>query len=306
MSGFYVAVADTDGRVSAYLPNAGSVNKVIPAFNLKLASVLFASRAKAVTSPGGLYEGELVFRIRDEEARIKSTAKVNEQTISVTYDGDDGDRVYLYVQGKSADEPDWVKSVRIGSTQDYTLDDLGIGAGNDLSKCQVWLETKDTTANLVYAVYAEGGNHKGSSNGKSGSNNSSDSDCSHDFEWKTISAPTATTYGTEGYVCSKCGATRNVRVKSPLDDWVRMQINNAKPGDVLKLDFGPWNSFPLWMMQMIADKPTVTYIFNYTYQGNKYEVTIKPGDTVPLDFDWYGPAKMPTLFDTVVTPWGRG
>lgn len=124
--------------------------------------------------------------------------------------------------------------------------------------------------------------------------------CNHDFRWQTITSATATTYGTEGEVCSKCGATKNVRTMSPLDDWFKMQISNTKPGDVLKLNFGPWNSYPLWMMQMIADNPTVTYIFNYTYQGNKYEVTIKPGDTVPLDFDWYGPAKMAELFDTVI------
>lgn len=127
--------------------------------------------------------------------------------------------------------------------------------------------------------------------------------CDHDFQWQTLTSATATTCGTEGEVCSKCGATKNIRTKSPLDDWARMQINNAKPGDVLTMDFGPWNSYPLWMMQMIADKPTVTYVFKYTYQGNKYEVTIKPGDVIPLDCDWYGPAKMPTLFDTVITKW---
>ena len=77
----------------------------------------------------------------------------------------------------------------------------------------------------------------------------------------------------------------------------------AKSGDVLIMDFGPWNSYPLWMMQMIADKPTVTYVFKYTYQGNKYEVTINPGDKFALDCDWYGPLKMPTLFDTVITKW---
>lgn len=146
-----------------------------------------------------------------------------------------------------------------------------------------------------------GGNSGGSGNGDEGT--PSVPSCDHDFVWQTITAPTATTYGTEGYVCSKCGATKDVRVKSPLDDWVRMQINNAKPGDVLTIDFGPWNSYPLWMMQMIADKPTVTYVFKYTYQGNKYEVTIKPGDRFALDCDWYGPLKMPTLFDTVITKW---
>ena len=302
-SGMMVAAADVgaSGIVGAYFPNSTSVTKVIPAFNLDLSSVLFASRADEAQVSASLATDFLVLRIKDNAGRIKSTAKVNEETISVTYDDSDGGSVYLYVQGNTADSSDWVKSVKIDSTCEYTFSDLGIGAENDLSKCQVWLETKDTDTHLVYAVYAEGGNHKGGSSGNSGSHDGSDSDCDHNFEWQTITAPTATTYGSEGEVCSKCGATRNIRAKSPLDDWVRMQINNAKPGDVLKLDFGPWSSYPLWMMQMIADKPTVTYIFNYTYQGNRYEVTIKPGDKFVLDCDWYGALKMPTMFDTVVT-----
>ena len=126
-------------------------------------------------------------------------------------------------------------------------------------------------------------------------------ECNHAFVWKTITSPTATTFGTEGYECTKCGVKKDVREKSPFDEWVRMQINNAKPGVVLKLDFGPWNSFPLWMMQMIADKPTVTYVLNYTYQGKKYEVTIKPGDKFALDCEWYGPLKTASMFDTVIT-----
>lgn len=131
----------------------------------------------------------------------------------------------------------------------------------------------------------------------------SNNSCDHNFEWQIITSPTATTFGTEGYVCTKCGATKDVREMSPISQWALWQIANAKPGDVLIMDFGPWNSYPLWMMQMIADKPTVTYIFKYTYQGNKYEVTIKPGDKFALDCDWYGPLKMPTLFDTVITKW---
>lgn len=104
-------------------------------------------------------------------------------------------------------------------------------------------------------------------------------------------------------MCSKCGETKDVRAKSPLDDWARMKIDNARPGDVLTIDFGPWNSFPLWMMQKIADKPTVTYIFKYTYQGYKYEVTIKAGDEIALDCDWFGPAKMAEIYDSVITKW---
>lgn len=288
---------------------------VVPACDLDMSKVLFASTATAASASPTLFGEKMFLRIAND-GQFESTAEVNGQTISVTYDGSDSD-VYLYVQGN--DGGNWVTAVLIDSTREYTLEDLGRYPSDDLSKCQVWLEKNIGGHRLTYATYAVGGNHKGGSgnggSGNGGSGNggsgyddsdnddSNDSSCDHDFQWQTITAPTATTYGTEGEVCSKCGATRNVRAKSPIDDWVRMQINNAKPGDVLTLNFGPWNSFPLWMMQMIADKPTVTYVFKYTYQGNKYEVTIKPGDKFPLDCEWYGPAKMPTLFDTVITKW---
>ena len=68
------------------------------------------------------------------------------------------------------------------------------------------------------------------------------------------------------------------------------------------LDFGAWNSFPKWMLEKIAAKPTTTFIFKYTYMGCNFEVTIEPGTVIPLDCDYYGPLKMERLFGATITP----
>lgn len=274
-----------------------SINfNVVPAFDLDMSRVLFASTATVANGSPTLSD---VMNLRiANDGKFTSTAAVNGQTISVTKnDGESG--VYLYVQGN--DGSDWVVSKEVTSTDVYTLANLGRFGSDDLSKCQVWLEKNITAERLTYATYAAGGNNKGNSgNGNDGSRSGDDS-CGHDFVWETVSAATETSYGTEGYVCTKCGATQGVRTKSPLAEWARMMINNAKPGDELKLDFGPWHSFPLWMMQMIAEKPDVTYVLKYTYQGKMYEATIKRGEKFELDCEWYGPLKTAELFDTEIT-----
>lgn len=275
----------------------GNSFNVVPAFDLDMSRVLFASTATVANDSPSLLSGEMKLRIAND-GKFTSTAAVNGQTISVTNNDGESD-VYLYVQGN--DGSDWVVSKEVTSTAVYTLADLGRFGSDDLSKCQVWLEKNISAERLTYATYAAGGNNKGNSgNGNDGSR-SGDGSCGHDFVWETVSAATETSYGTEGYVCTKCGATQGVRTKSPLAEWARMMINNAKPGDELKLDFGPWHSFPLWMMQMIAEKPDVTYVLKYTYQGKMYEATIKRGEKFELDCEWYGPLKTAELFDTEIT-----
>ena len=290
MMGSYVQYADTNNDCLNYT-DVDDDQSVRPVFHLDLSDVIFASSAAAASSSGNLSD-TMTFRI-ENDGKFASTAAVNGQTISVSYDNDDSG-VFLYVQGN--DGRDWVKVVEINSSEEYSLSDLNLSEENDLSKCQVWLEKFDADDNLVYASYADGGNNKGGSNG-----NEPDPNCNHDFVWQTITSATLTSYGTEGNVCTKCGAKKSVCEKSPLDGWAALQIRKAKSGDVLTMDFGPWNSYPLWMMKMIADKNDVIYIIKYTYQDQKYEVTIKPGDKFELDCDWYGPLKMPTLFDTVTT-----
>lgn len=275
----------------------GNSFNVVPAFDLDMSRVLFASTATVANDSPSLLSGEMKLRIAND-GKFTSTAAVNGQTISVTNNDGESD-VYLYVQGN--DGSDWVVSKKVTSTAVYTLADLGRSGSDDLSKCQVWLEKNIPAERLTYATYAAGGNNKGNSgNGNDGSRSGDDS-CGHDFVWETVSAATETSYGTEGYICTKCGATQGVRSKSPLAEWARMMINNAKPGDELKLDFGPWHSFPLWMMQMIAEKPDVTYVLKYTYQGKMYEATIKRGEKFELDCEWYGPLKTAELFDTKIT-----
>ena len=126
--------------------------------------------------------------------------------------------------------------------------------------------------------------------------------CNHSYGWQTQSAPSGSSYGTEAYVCSKCGAVGNIRVKSPVDDKASSMIDNAKSGDTVVLDCGSWNSFPKWMLEKIAAKPTTTFIFKYTYMGCNFEVTIEPGTVMPLDCDYYGPLKMERLFGATITP----
>ena len=139
---------------------------VVPACDLDISKVLFASTATAASASSNVSGDEMILRIANN-GEFASTAKVTGQTISVTYDdGDSG--VYLYVQGN--DGNDWVASKAISSSNVYTLDDLGRFVSDDLSKCQVWLEKYNADHRLTYATYAEGGNHKGSS-GKGGSGN---------------------------------------------------------------------------------------------------------------------------------------
>ena len=122
----------------------------------------------------------------------------------------------------------------------------------------------------------------------------------HDFQWKTISPVTTSSYGTEGYVCSKCGATKDVITKAPYEQ-AGLLIDNAETGDTVILDFGPWHSYPKWMLEKIAAKPDVTFVFKYTYKNEKYEVIIEPGTQIPLDCLWYGPKKMAALFGANIT-----
>ncbi len=120
--------------------------------------------------------------------------------------------------------------------------------------------------------------------------------CCHDYVWQTIYPATSTSNGTIGYVCSKCHEYKNVRVKTPIEDKANLLIDNAQPGDTVVIDCGIWCSIPRDLLARIASKPTVTYIFKYTFNGANFEVTIGPNAVIPLNLDWYGPLTMAQLF----------
>jgi len=118
----------------------------VPAFDLNLSSVLFASAAKAASSSATL-EDAMTFRFdagSGENARIKSIATYTAEGVTVTKDSGDSS-LYLYVQGN--DGSDWVYSKEVTASE--TVDVNTIHSGADLSKCKIWLET--TTSNVTYA-----------------------------------------------------------------------------------------------------------------------------------------------------------
>ena len=262
---------------------------VVPAFNLDMTNVLFASTAKPATSGSDMGDA-MTFRMKNN-GQFASTVKKNEQTISVMYGSGDSD-VYLYVQGRNDD--DWVVAKKITGSHDYDLSDIGAPSGTDLSKCEVWLEK--TEYGVTYAEWIpipKADAPKGETYSAPGH--------VHKYEWQVITEPTKDTDGLEGEVCS-CGATRNTQKLSAyayaLYQYAMPMINNAKPGQTITFEFGEWNSFPKLFMEKIAAKSAegVTFVFHYKWNHEKQEITIPFGTAVDTQFDWYGPAKMAELY----------
>ena len=263
---------------------------VVPAFDLDMSRVLFASTAKPATYGSGM-EDAMTLRIKND-GKFTSTIKKNEQTISVTY-GSGDENVYLFVQGKNS-EGDWAKAVDISEDKEYTLEDISAPSGTDLSKCEVWLEkTIDRVTYAEWIPIPKADAPKGDTY--------SAPEHVHNFEWKVITEPTKDTDGLEGEVCS-CGATRNTQKLSAyayaLYQYAMPMINNAKPGQTITFEFGEWNSFPKAFMEKIAAKSAegVTFVFHYKWNHVKQEITIPFGTAVDTGFDWYGPAKMAELY----------
>lgn len=284
----FAACADPGVNVTNY-GVTGSFN-VVPVFNLDMTNVLFASTAKPATSGSDMGDA-MTFRMKNN-GQFASTVKKNEQTISVMYGSGDSD-VYLYVQGRNS-EGDWVKAVAISEDEEYTLEDIGVPSGADLSKCEVWLEK--TIERVTYAEWIpipKADAPKGETYSAPGH--------VHKYEWQIITEPTKDTDGLEGEMCS-CGATRNTQKLSAyayaLYQYAMPMINNAKPGQTITFEFGEWNSFPKSFMEKIAAKSMegVTFVFHYKWNHEKQEITIPFGTAVDTQFDWYGPAKLAELY----------
>lgn len=132
--------------------NVSTSLAVVPAFDLDLSSVLFASAASAAT-PSAVLGDTMIFRMDAGEganAKLKSSATYTSADVTITKDAQDPD-VYLYVQGKD-DKEDWVYSQKI--TVSGSLDSSAIHKGADLSKCKIWLETASESDHFIYAAMA--------------------------------------------------------------------------------------------------------------------------------------------------------
>ena len=123
----------------------------------------------------------------------------------------------------------------------------------------------------------------------------------HDFKWQTITEPTKDADGLEGEVCS-CGAMRNTQPISAMayviNEYATQMIKAAKPGQKITLEFGEFNSFPRYMMEKIAARmnENITFVFKFKQNKKMQTITIEPGTTIDLQYDWYGPDKMAELY----------
>lgn len=123
----------------------------------------------------------------------------------------------------------------------------------------------------------------------------------HNWVWQTITEPTEYTDGMEGYVCTICGATKDTVTLPSAGVFMKNrynQVKNAKAGETVVLEMGPWHSLSKGFMEEIAKRRDVTFVIHFIYEGKKYEVVIPAGRPLVLDpsIDWYGPLKQNEMF----------
>ena len=123
----------------------------------------------------------------------------------------------------------------------------------------------------------------------------------HNWEWRTITEPTEYSDGMEGYICTICGATKDTVTITSTGVFMENkynQVKNAKAGETVVLEMGPWHSLSKGFMEEIAKRRDVTFVIHFIYEGKKYEVVIPAGRPLVLDpsIDWYGPLKQNEMF----------
>lgn len=134
---------------------------VQPASNLNLSSVLFASAAKAASSDPvwGTLTGGTAMTLRlngtgknigtvtynATTGDIKAAKGSTSQTVALVVQGNDGINDWYY--SKKIDTSETVNASAIKSA-------LSLSSDINLSDCKIWLETTDSTENLIYAVGA--------------------------------------------------------------------------------------------------------------------------------------------------------
>ncbi len=158
--GLYVLTAVAPAAVGY---NTASIRgKVVPAFELNLSSVLFASAAKAASSEttyGTIDDGAAMTLRLDGRNKKFGTVSYDAETGAIVTQKDAGAEgtVSLVVQGGS-DTHDWYYSVPVGEGTSVTKKQIqeacGI-SGIALAECKIWLETTEdsvTYAKMVDAI----------------------------------------------------------------------------------------------------------------------------------------------------------
>lgn len=121
-----------------------SGHALVPAFELNLSSVIFASAASAATSEGTLAMND-AFTLRYKSENLGS-ALVSYDKSKVTLTNVPND-TYLVVQNS-----DGAKVKQITNETEVSASDMGL---DSFANCKVWLETTDTAKRMTYATLAE-------------------------------------------------------------------------------------------------------------------------------------------------------
>lgn len=174
-SAFWLRTADTDHALiavcgdkvgSRYFESAENVCAVRAASNLNLSSVLFASSATAFYSQtdeakGTVYDGTaMTLRLDGGNKDIGFAAYDAGEGKIIAKKGKCSGRVVLMVQGNDGGSNWFYCSPELDSaeyvcTSSYIKEALNLSEDIDLSKCHIWLETKED--DMAYAVNAISG-----------------------------------------------------------------------------------------------------------------------------------------------------
>jgi len=154
------------GRVSSVShSNANREHAVVPAFELNLSSVLFASAAEAASSEttnGTIADGAAMTLRLDGRDKTIGTVSYDAASGKIVAQKDAGaaGTVSLVVQGKS-ETSDWYYSVPAGEVTVVTKEQIETAcsiSGLNLAECKIWLETTEDEDSFAYAKIADAKN----------------------------------------------------------------------------------------------------------------------------------------------------
>ena len=231
-----VYIVFLDGNPLNGLPGSGSSYvyatnvSVVPAVNLNLSSVIFASSAKAASSS---YIGDIVnsamtantytlrYASNGSEAAVFSADDTSVQ-VSGASSG-----MYLMVQNSNGVYIADASTNPLVNASSITINGTAL---TDFDNCEMWLESttdRITTAKIIKTNHIKT-NHVNTEN-----QTANFSACNHDYEWDVEREPTETEDGEAVYKCTKCG---NISARQPLTAYQYYiltstnKIKNAKAG----------------------------------------------------------------------------
>ena len=271
---------------------------VVPAFNLNLSSVIFASAAKAASSAGEktseMTASTYTLRYAPTDNSWDDTsAVISADKTSVQVSGASSG-MYLMVQNSDGVYAVDASSNSLVSASSITIDSNQL---TDFENCEMWLESttgRITTAKIIKT------NHVNTEN-----QTANFSACNHDYEWDVEKAPTETEDGEAVYKCTKCG---NISARQPLTAYQYYiltstnKIKNAKAGSTVTISSKLWNSFPKSFFEQLAKKRDITVKIDFPYDSKNYEITISPTqkiDTSNSKAKYYGPKNLIGTYNAV-------